>query len=486
MSTKPLLAGFGLVLVLGAAVLGLRSLEKAAGPAAAPRADSSTQAKPADEISAPAPDAAFALHACRVHMQDQAPQLELHFTQPLQAEGGGWASLTVADLGPLQGATPASAAAGATPQGQRVRGYWRQTEDARVLRFAGVQPQRRYRVQAGEGLKSVDGVALPAVAHCELATTPTPPAHYFASRGTVLPAGQNGGLPVATVNTPEVDVQFLRVAPAALPRFLERLAGGRNPGAADDEGEGGYDDPGNSLQGRTSGWQLEQWKAYAEPVHLARYRTEGPADQRRNHFLPVEHIAELQQPGVYLAVMNRPGRFDNDYQVTHFYVSDIGLQLQRQSEGLSVFVSSLKSGKALAGVRVELLDAHGRLKAAQDSDADGHARFERRRPRPRWRWRARARSSPRCACARPAWTSASSTSADTPRAACACSPTPAATCTGRARPSRCRCWRATPTASPAPRSRCRPRCASPTAAASAARPGCPTRRAPATCSMRCA
>jgi uncharacterized protein YfaS (alpha-2-macroglobulin family) len=377
MSTKPLLAGFGLVLVLGAAVLGLRSLEKAAGPAAAPRADSSRQAKPADEISAPAPDAAFALHACRVHMQDQAPQLELHFTQPLQAEGGGWASLTVADLGPLQGATPASAAAGATPQGQRVRGYWRQTEDARVLRFAGVQPQRRYRVQAGEGLKSVDGVALPAVAHCELATTPTPPAHYFASRGTVLPAGQNGGLPVATVNTPEVDVQFLRVAPAALPRFLERLAGGRNPGAADDEGEGGYDDPGNSLQGRTSGWQLEQWKAYAEPVHLARYRTEGPADQRRNHFLPVEHIAELQQPGVYLAVMNRPGRFDNDYQVTHFYVSDIGLQLQRQSEGLSVFVSSLKSGKALAGVRVELLDAHGRLKVAQDSDADGHARFER-------------------------------------------------------------------------------------------------------------
>ena len=377
MSTKPLLAGFGLVLVLGAAVLGLRSLEKAAGPAAAPRADSSRQAKPADEISAPAPDAAFALHACRVHMQDQAPQLELHFTQPLQAEGGGWASLTVADLGPLQGATPASAAAGATPQGQRVRGYWRQTEDARVLRFAGVQPQRRYRVQAGEGLKSVDGVALPAVANCELATTPTPPAHYFASRGTVLPAGQNGGLPVATVNTPEVDVQFLRVAPAALPRFLERLAGGRNPGAADDEGEGGYDDPGNSLQGRTSGWQLEQWKAYAEPVHLARYRTEGPADQRRNHFLPVEHIAELQQPGVYLAVMNRPGRFDNDYQVTHFYVSDIGLQLQRQSEGLSVFVSSLKSGKALAGVRVELLDAHGRLKVAQDSDADGHARFER-------------------------------------------------------------------------------------------------------------
>ena len=39
------------------------------------------------------------------------------------------------------------------------------------------------------------------------------PSYFFASKGTVLPAGLNGGLPVVTVNIPEVDVEFLRVAP---------------------------------------------------------------------------------------------------------------------------------------------------------------------------------------------------------------------------------------------------------------------------------
>jgi uncharacterized protein YfaS (alpha-2-macroglobulin family) len=50
-----------------------------------------------------------------------------------------------------------------------------------------------------------------------------PEAFYFASKGVVLPAGQNGGLPVVTVNTPEVDVQFLRVNADALPAFLEQV-----------------------------------------------------------------------------------------------------------------------------------------------------------------------------------------------------------------------------------------------------------------------
>ena len=41
-------------------------------------------------------------------------------------------------------------------------------------------------------------------------------------------------------------------------------------------------------------------------------------------FLPVEGIKELQEPGIYVAVMSQPGRFRYEYQVTYFYVSDIG------------------------------------------------------------------------------------------------------------------------------------------------------------------
>ena len=52
-----------------------------------------------------------------------------------------------------------------------------------------------------------------------------PPSFYFASRGVVLPAGQNGGLPVATVNVPEVDVQFLRVEPDRVPELFDSVLG---------------------------------------------------------------------------------------------------------------------------------------------------------------------------------------------------------------------------------------------------------------------
>ena len=52
------------------------------------------------------------------------------------------------------------------------------------------------------------------------------------------------------------------------------------------------------------------------------------ADERANRrnisFLPVEKIRELQEPGIYIAVMNPPGRFGWDFQVTYFYVTEIG------------------------------------------------------------------------------------------------------------------------------------------------------------------
>ncbi|MFN7664965.1 MAG: alpha-2-macroglobulin family protein, partial [Inhella sp.] len=145
----------------------------------------------------------------------------------------------------------------------------------------------------------------------------------------------------------------------------------------EDGGEGEYYDDGSrsDLKGAANGWQLDQWKALTESVHLARYQTEATPDKRRVSFLPVEHIKELQQPGVYIAVMSEPGRFSKSYQVTHFYVSDMGLQLQRQGGQLAAFITSLKSGKAISGVKVELLDEHGRVRASQEADGDGLARF---------------------------------------------------------------------------------------------------------------
>ena len=97
---------------------------------------------------------------------------------------------------------------------------------------------------------------------CEAVSEAMPASFYFASRGLVLPAGQNGGLPVVTVNTPEVDVQFLRIKPESLSAFLEQVGGRRvrhNSNSGDEEGDyyyDGYGDNQRRLKGTVGGWVL--------------------------------------------------------------------------------------------------------------------------------------------------------------------------------------------------------------------------------------
>ena len=76
---------------------------------------------------------------------------------------------------------------------------------------------------------------------CTVKSEAMPEAFYFASKGVVLPAGQNGGLPVVTVNTPEVDVQFLRVNADALPAFLEQVGGRPDARRSDQQADGEAD-----------------------------------------------------------------------------------------------------------------------------------------------------------------------------------------------------------------------------------------------------
>src|SRR3546814_2606096 len=96
------------------------------------------------------------------------------------------------------------------------------------------------------------GATLGADHQCSVQTPAMPPSFYFASRGVVLPAGQNGGLPVTTVNVPEVDVQFLRVAPEHMAEFFDDVLGlGRSAAADDDDDEWRYADN-RSLKGSVS------------------------------------------------------------------------------------------------------------------------------------------------------------------------------------------------------------------------------------------
>jgi uncharacterized protein YfaS (alpha-2-macroglobulin family) len=172
----------------------------------------------------------------------------------------------------------------------------------------------------------------------------------------VLPAAQNGGLPVTTVNVPEVDIQFLKVKPEKLAQFLEKVVARGTTSSDKPQARmtatmmmaAYYYDRGTRLKGAVSYWDLDQLHKLTTSAFVGRFLTEQQADRRRVTFIPVESIPALREPGVYVAVMSQPNRFRGDYQTTYFYVSDLGLHLRQYASGADAYVSSLTDGKARA------------------------------------------------------------------------------------------------------------------------------------------
>jgi hypothetical protein len=121
----------------------------------------------------------------------------------------------------------------------------------------------------------------------------------------------------------------------------------------------------------------------------------------------------LQQPGVYVAVMNPAGRYSYSNAATLFTLSDIGVSAHRYHNRLDVFTQSLENGAAQSGIDVQLLNAKGQTLAQAKSDAQGHVTLQTDEKRrccwrektgrppcwisnfPRWIWRSSRLPAPR-------------------------------------------------------------------------------------------
>lgn len=370
-----------------------------------------------ESATAPATDVKFSLAEAADRSFDGAPALALTFTQPLDTGTHYDKSIHVFEMPPRPGERVAKQNADdeddesgqqsqAQPEvsteledtrtegGKAVSGAWVVGDNPRLLFFPHVKPQTRYVVRVDSKLTSKGGALLGVEVSYSILTAAVSPAYYFASRGMVLPARQNGGLPVVTVNVPEVDVQFMRVKDDQLPRFLDQVIAAApkqkekkadsqsDPDASEyDEEDNDYDWDNNrirSLRGAVSNWELDRLHKLAESVYIGRFLTEQKQNKRSVTYLPVENIKELQEPGMYVAIMNQPGRFRYDFQATYFYVSDIGLHARLFDKSAEAFVSSLTDGKSVRGVEVSWLDGEGRILARAESDSDGRANFAER------------------------------------------------------------------------------------------------------------
>ena len=335
----------------------------------------------------------FAALSCQPRQYNDTLALAVTFTQPVDAKSDLDSYLQVTDTGSASdkdsesaasnGDQPASVRPGdSAPKGKILKGDWVVGDNPRMVYFPYVQPQRSYAISVRAGLPGAGGIKLAEASNCEVNTQAMPPSFYFASRGVVLPAGQNGGLPVATVNVSEVDVQFLRVSPERVPELFDTVLGiGRSTGSGEEEDSGDEEDnwrysDNRSLKGSVSNWDLDRLNSLTTSVYQGRFVTDDKPNRRHVTFLPVEGIKELQEPGIYIAVMSQPGRFRYEYQVTYFYVSDIGLHARRYSDRIEAYSVSLKSGTAISGAVFELVDGAGKSLAKAAADGQGHVRFD--------------------------------------------------------------------------------------------------------------
>ncbi|CAE1134359.1 alpha-2-macroglobulin family protein [Xanthomonas euroxanthea] len=235
---------------------------------------------------------------------------------------------------------------------------WTLSDDGKTLRYPYVEAAKDYTVLVDANLLAADGSRLGKPLKQKVYTGALKPVAGFASQGSVLPARESRGLPVVSVNVPEVDVEFLRVREKSLPAFFQQFQRG----------------------GRRGSWELESeyndkqpLSRLAEPVYVNRFILGGKQNERVLTYLPTQDIKELQEPGLYFAVMKRSGSFENEQETAFFTVSDIGLHTRAYKDKLFVHTASLQSGEPIKNVEVRILDAKGELFLKGATDGNGNA-----------------------------------------------------------------------------------------------------------------
>ena len=283
----------------------------------------------------------FALVSAGRGKSDDQVAIELQFSQPLAS------SQNFDELIVVTG-----------KDGAAVSGSW-VLEGNQILRFPAVDASKDYTVLLRAGLAAADGKTLGKDETRTVNTGPVRPAVAFASQGSVLPARETRGLPVVSVNVTEVDVEFLRVRDSDVANFFVGYQRG----------------------GRRGSWELgesswEDRKAItqvADSVYLNRFVLGGAENERRLSYLPVQNITELQEPGLYFALLRKVGAYDEEYETAIFFVSDIGLHLRAYGDAVFVHTASLKSGAPAGNVALEVINRAGEVVAKATTDGAGNA-----------------------------------------------------------------------------------------------------------------
>lgn len=182
-----------------------------------------------------------------------------------------------------------------------------------------------------------------------------PPEFDFAASGAdVLPRLGNDGLPIRSVNVPNIDIDLFRIADADIGK--ERSRAPLTEADAD-----------NFAPRRGD----HVWHGTVTP--------KGAANRDSITYVPVLQAIGGAKPGLYIATARRSGATSNPAEILptqYFFVSDLGLAAYRGLDTLTIWARSLSTGNPATGAEVALVGRNNRELARSRADDNGFVRFD--------------------------------------------------------------------------------------------------------------
>ncbi|SUC47819.1 Alpha-2-macroglobulin MG1 domain [Providencia stuartii] len=237
----------------------------------------------------------------------------------------------------------------------KLDGAWELSDNKMELRFRHLPPSRELNLTVNTGIKAINGRTIEQPFEKKLQTAQIIPTVGFASKGSLLPSKVAQGLPVIALNVDKVDVNFFRIDEKQLPQFLSMW----------------------QYRSNYEYWYSEEFLNKTELAYTGRFDLNPDKNTRQTVLLPLKDIKELQQDGVYLAIMQKAGSYSYQFPATVFTLSDIGVSLHSYQDQVDVFTQSLAKGSALKGVELRILDEKGQLVNQATTDREGHAKLDK-------------------------------------------------------------------------------------------------------------
>jgi alpha-2-macroglobulin len=227
----------------------------------------------------------------------------------------------------------------------------------RQLCVAGLEHGKRYSVTFRDGLPAADGQVMAKSVEITQYIRDRAPGVKFPGRGYVLPKAGDPALPVETVNTEKLDLTLFKVTDRNLLQSIQDYYFGAPINVYSEE-------------------------YFADTVGEKLWTGSATVAQEVNKDvttrLPLGEALEGLPAGIYALKAAVPGV--DPYTIPPgwqwFVISDLGVTTMSGVDGLHVFVRSLGTADAKAGVSVELLNRANAVLGTATTDDQGYAMFD--------------------------------------------------------------------------------------------------------------